>query len=531
MKVRQFLSLLTLPILCGASLRSRQILEKIAGYQPTTTVTDYNAIAYDQKEIETLLVLDDEEAFTYAKNVYSSGYASKSYAEINIEDGLPFDVPVGTLFVGTAVNGNVVTGEAIKDYAQGDITIRVEYAVSDVQESYVGCRVGGSPYPVTAGCLVGQGNVTVDGKPDPLVYTYHLNINNDNGRTIKGFTSKAGLRFHPNDNTNIDFYHDMQMAVNYYGHADFADKIIEAAFDGTAAEFEKGTLDFSVYDKIGRTEVIEKATAYIAIGMFAIRHLEVALTQCGTPDAPGEVDRAVALYTGALQSEDGTGNLFYSLAEKRCRDFKTCGHRGKDSSGTSKVNLEIFEEFRQMQENLQNNRCPDAKANKERIAHLYYVPLIQGTLRYAYMTSQSEVWSEKEEAEGAVFAAAVLPVVNFCSPEDAKLIYENMKPGQDIKTIFRDVKQAFENNYDCMQVTCNDVGGIWDNDKKSYKSGARPCGYEEEADDDRSPGRSFGITLVSLTMVAAGVAAVWSVSRRRRRVPTTELKVPEGTSA
>ena len=54
-----------------------------------------------------------------------------------------------------------------------------------------------------------------------------------------------------------------------------------------------------------------------------------------------------------------------------------------------------------------------------RISQLMAVPLIQGTLRYAYVQDKQSDRREKEEAEGATFAAAVLPLVNSCSPADA----------------------------------------------------------------------------------------------------------------
>ena len=74
----------------------------------------------------------------------------------------------------------------------------------------------------------------------------------------------------------------------------------------------------------------------------------------------------------------------YALAEKRCGNFKTCGTNGNELSGTSKVNIDLGEQFAAGQYYLHVGQCQDAVAPKNRIVQLMTVPLIQGTLRYAY---------------------------------------------------------------------------------------------------------------------------------------------------
>merc|ERR1719356_1813620 len=102
------------------------------------------------------------------------------------------------------------------------------------------------------------------------------------------------------------------------------------------------------------------------------------------------------------------------------------------------------------------------------------VPLIQGTLRYAYITSTDKNAGEKAEAEGATFAASVLPIVHDCDEDAAANIYKNMKTGQSNGSNFAVVKNSFEQVYECLGVRGSDVGGLWNEATGSYFLGAEP---------------------------------------------------------
>lgn len=131
------------------------------------------------------------------------------------------------------------------------------------------------------------------------------------------------------------------------------------------------------------------------------------------------------------------------------------------------------------------------------------VPLVQGTIRYAYLTDIefSPNVSEKARAEGAVFAASVLPVVNACSVEDAKIIYDNMKVGSSA-TDFRAVKRAFERNYGCMGISGADVGGLYDSVNGSYFTEAAPSGTGNSSSGGLSGGAIAGIVIAAVVVVA-----------------------------
>ena len=237
--------------------------------------------------------------------------------------------------------------------------------------------------------------------------------------------------------------------------------------------------------------------------MYVIRKLEEALAQCrgglgkkmSKGAAVSALDEAVAFYTGALEGTDGSGsgNLMHTLADKRCVNFKTCGREGNELTGTAKVNFEIFELFDQMQLELsgragrKNKECTAARMTKEKIVSLMYIPIIQGAIRYAYITENA--YSEKAEAEGAAFAAAVLPMVAACDENDADIIYTNTKVGQQGSVSHAAVSGAFSRQYGCLGITCEDVGGLWDSAGADYYDGASPCVDTSPTPKPTKPGK------------------------------------------
>jgi hypothetical protein len=249
--------------------------------------------------------------------------------------------------------------------------------------------------------------------------------------------------------------------------------------------------------------------------MYVIREMEDALDDCKegcdtykcNDDPVHAWDEAVAFYTGSLEGPEGQGGgvLLHALADKRCSDFATCGELGRAPMGTAFVNLEILRLFQYGQRKLSIGECEAAREVKERIVQMMTVPLIQGTLHFAYITSTSEPVKEKAEAEGATFAAAVLPMINACNPSDAQKIYNNMQVGKSGAN-FAEVKEAFERNYECLGIRCADVGGVFDIVGGGYVDGAEPCDGAGRV--DQSPidvGLAVGLSMGGLAVL--GIAA------------------------
>jgi hypothetical protein len=230
--------------------------------------------------------------------------------------------------------------------------------------------------------------------------------------------------------------------------------------------------------------------------MYAIREFEDGIDDCkaGCPGGQHDTtgvdcnskslsavhawDEGVAFYTGSLEGTSlggsSAGKLSYRLAEKRCANFKTCGANGDSVSGVSLVNTKLFQHLDIGKNNLLAGKCEETRPVLRQMVALMSIPLIQGTLRYAYKVDKLS-GADKEKAEGAIFAAAIVPRVSSCSSSDADTIMNHMRIGAS-ETSFATVKMAFERNYACMNITCAQVGGLWYGAMNKYYDSAQPCG-------------------------------------------------------
>jgi hypothetical protein len=471
-----------------------------------------NALDLDQAEMERQLARGTNQAYVTAQRIYEEGAFSKSVATVTLNTALSVPISIGTDVTGTAVDEMQVDGKVYSAARAGDQTLRIQYNVNSIQVSHLGCQVGANPNPLTDGCFAQTGTLNIAGFGSELAYTYNPEENNDNERTIQKFSTDAEQKMNLCENCP---YSTFMKFYEYYGRFDYADHWVSSAFAGGLTSFANGDADFGTYEGVGRVgkffipkirtattvvcflifsnvlslsyfaEAIKKGTAFLNVWMYVILEMEDALDHCVKRcdintdcfDDPVKAwDGAVAFYTGSLELQDGsgTGFLLYDLADKRCANFNTCGDLADSMRGTSHVSIEIFRQFQAGLRNINQGECAAARANKESIEQLMAIPLVQGTLRYAF--SRSELGSgEKAEAEGATFAAAVLPIIHACDEDDAAIIYDNMRVGSGVPN-FKAVKEAFERNYACMNIRCGDVGGVYDSANLQYFQGTEPCG-------------------------------------------------------
>ena len=272
------------------------------------------------------------------------------------------------------------------------------------------------------------------------------------------------------------------------------------------------------------------------IFMYVIREFEDAIDDCKencikcNDDPVHAWDEGVAFYTGSKAGSDGSGEgkLLHGLADKRCANFNTCGIRSDSTTGTSKVNYDLFDLFALGQHQLLVGNCAAARDTKDQITKIMYIPLIQGTLRYAYKVDKLG-GAEKEKAEGAVFAAAVLPRIHAANPNAAQTIYNNMKVGAS-STSFKDVKSAFQATYRDLGISCAQVGGLWFDAMKTYYDGASPCA---DASTSSTSSNKAGIIVGSVFAGVAVIAVGAVLFMRRREIqgkPVFEVKTVEDGS-
>jgi len=499
----------------AGGLGRRLSFEKVAGYKPDSQVTDHCAIDLDQKAIEAQLAIGTNEAFGAARKIYNTGGNSKVYAQVTITPALTKAIAKGDSIMGRGTEDQEVAGKTGQAYEAGDSNIKVYYSTTDIQSAYVGCQVGGLVEPTLKGCFKETGEFTIGG--DTYTYTYDPATENKAGRTISGFSTGAESKM-LTDCPGCP-YEDFSYFNDYYGTPTYAHKWVEAAFDGKKTEFKNGNADFSLYGTSGREQVIKKGTAYLNIFMYVIREFEDALDDCKRgllSDNYNSVhawDEGVCFYTGSIEGQDGItddGKLLHQLADKRCGDYKTCGPDGVDAAGQAKLNYDLFDLFAVGNYQIQNGNCPGARRTTAKITDLMYVPMIQGTMRYAYKVDKLS-GGEKEKAEGAVFAAAVLPRVHAANPEAAKTIYNNLRVGAP-STDFKAVKAAFESVYEAMGISCADIGGLWSEASKDYYPGMEPCravvsskSTEVVTESNKTLAIALGCTFGALFAIAAAM--------------------------
>jgi hypothetical protein len=242
-----------------------------------------------------------------------------------------------------------------------------------------------------------------------------------------------------------------------------------------------------------------KASVLMTVAMTVIQQMEKSIiacdkkkAQCADPNATCAhdpipyIDSAVAFYAGSLQGTDGSGDgkMYYDATNRMALRFATCGESGTDSVGEAWANGMAIREFQKAQQHLLTGNCNLARKSKELIVNMMKIPLVQGVLSYAhkrqYEASANPEDNEQETAEGATYAAALLPYLHACNPQDAEAVYQSMKVGSSSSTVnFPALKGTLERNYGCLGVSCDNVGGIWT--VNGYAQGASPCASSKSA--------------------------------------------------
>eukprot|EP00092_Neocalanus_flemingeri_P032860 GFUD01035738.1.p1 GENE.GFUD01035738.1~~GFUD01035738.1.p1 ORF type:complete len:451 (-),score=87.11 GFUD01035738.1:395-1747(-) len=427
----------------------------IVGYQPNSDVSEHLKLDLDQRDFEDFLNKGD---FKSASDIYVNGGNSMKTAKIEMNGNLPRNLAKGAL-----VEQGAATGTLAAKAATGGTTLKVGITSK--------CVGGFAQDTDTSGCFKWSDGVPVKVDGEEVGTPFYVNLRY---RTLAGFSVEAESKMKGQEM--------FEMYKAYYGAADYADKFIKAALKGedeTKRLKSNVPMTFLGKEEIFRNECAKKGSAYWSVWMYVIREMEDAVSDCNIGcqfcnDAPVHAwDEALAFYAGSLEGESGdvSGKLLYRLAEKRCKNYKTC------EGGISKVNTNILKKFKEGRQKLDQGKCAEIEPIKKEIINLMSIPLIQGTLRYAYKIARGG-GSPKEKAEGVAFLGSIIPRLDSCSPQDAKIALQHMWIDGDMKATdngYQTVKEAFERNYVCLGVKCADIGGLLDDNTADYYSDFRPC--------------------------------------------------------
>jgi len=325
---------------------------------------------------------------------------------------------------------------------------------------------------------------------------------------------------------------EVQELIRYYGTRDYVNSWVDKAFaqsqttaDLGETDYNNGNADFFTAfttsdvittqgnqvevgkECIGYQESIKKVVAYTGGFTEIMQQMQSSadkinagcLAQSATNscmDAVMSWDAAVAVFVGSKEEngaddESGKpeGKSFFTLGEKRCPAYMTCGINGdtKNKGDIASVNLNIMQLFATGKQLVFQGQANQVRNIMRLISNKLAIPVIQGTMRYAWRQSGNGSpttvnayaltpgidapgftpgTSDKGIGEMVAFAHLALPKLWACSKSAARSAAAEIKLGGpsavEGPVNFDNVKLAFECNYKCLGITCAEVGGLFD---------------------------------------------------------------------
>ena len=280
-------------------------------------------------------------------------------------------------------------------------------------------------------------------------------------RTIKGFATSGEAKM-----TKWTTY---PVYKAYYNDFNYADTFITNAATHTNANGD---------DSQFRQQMIKKGAAYMAVWMYVLHEFEDAIADCTTGDVTANDDsvhawdEGWAFYAGSAVGTDGadSGDLLYGLANSRCKNFGTCA---SGATGLANANSKALAAAIAGRDDITTAKCTGGVAQLKILTEQMTIPLVQGTLKYAWEADPAMTGSacagqsgtfdascSKAWAEGWTFAAAILPQLNACSAAAAKTVKDNLDASLAAPMAggLAAVKAAIEGCYPSMGITCPEVG-------------------------------------------------------------------------
>ncbi|CAM9485822.1 unnamed protein product [Chrysoparadoxa australica] len=305
-------------------------------------------------------------------------------------------------------------------------------------------------------------------------------------RTLAGFSTAAG------DKMDNEPYYEMYR--DYWGDDDYAHKFTLAACAGTATP---------ALSPAARKELCLKGAQYQNVWMYVVHEFEDAISDCKSGDITDNDDpdvaawdEGVAFYTGSLETGTGEadGFMLYSFADKRGKNFDQMLEI--DGGLQSKANLRTMQQLKlgrsMILEAYQGNGdCDALRPVVDNIVTLMTIPLVQGVLRYSYLSDPAvNIPVDKTRAELWAFSAAVLPQLDACDPDVAAMVKRNTDIARPTPVAdgYVAVKEALESCYETLGISCKDIGDAVD-DAGNVIPGLESCsvtpvfaGYVSETD-------------------------------------------------
>jgi hypothetical protein len=106
-----------------------------------------------------LMMKETMDDSVFALKVYERGAFSWPYADLEVKEGLPIEMPKGTKVTGISSFDKEIEGSVLEHASAGSTLLRVQYHFSDDREPGHECHVGANPIPNLKGCKYTMGAV------------------------------------------------------------------------------------------------------------------------------------------------------------------------------------------------------------------------------------------------------------------------------------------------------------------------------------------------------------------------------------
>ena len=419
-----------------------------------------------------------------------------------------------------------------------------------------GCKYDASDmkFPSGTTCQWGVDKVLDSGTCDATSNAYDIWLQGQNSakssamRKISAFASGAADK---SSGHGVDYKDNKYIAImNKYWKSKGLDEhtwgydMIKAAFDGTTVT-GNADLDFGTVGRDFRKEAIQKGIVYLNVFPYVIWEMQDAVNDCKEGETYNNDDQsvhawdeAVAFYAGSTvggsYGTSSTGSLQFALADKRCKNFKTCTN---GFSGGSQVNADILALFNAGKEAARtgvkaDGDCDTLDSLMDKISSLSLVPFVQGVMRYLYKTKS--VASAKEAGELWAFATAVLPFVNEVDSVAAEKLYQRAWKGDFSTNSYEDIKSGVESTLTRLGagdgvglVTCSMVGDLYAGPDSLSNAGCSDSSSSSKSDKEIELGVGLGL---GLPLCASLVVVVYlSIARVRNQRQFEELLAKQNT--
>jgi len=337
-----------------------------------------------------------------------------------------------------------------------------------------------------------------------------------------------------------DQYQEYERYYNFYGILDYGNHWIDAAFHSKTTEFPKNLLMRQGYDNVDFSKMSRRSrnaflsTSMVSMNVFTmINRLMVEFARDGCKKhetdfsaygSKGKIsmdsvvaswDQAAAIYAGSAliapeddesstESESSSGSLYFHMVRELAEDFgvleESSEKKNNSNNGNSSVlNRKVLQEFQVGKLALTQGDCDgDLERAYLQITQSMRVPWIQGILRAAFVlaSDDTETFDETRRAEergrAEAYLAALLPDLHAFSVGDSwKDVYDELRMALDHfddttttassgnskrRLDYHKIRDALETNYQILEVTCDDVGGLINPNTGGYYKNTRPCG-------------------------------------------------------